>query len=648
MKNFSKTVALMLGDVCCIIVAYILALLMRFEFVVTNNLFVSYLNVLIGAAAGLAAVKLAVYWAGGLYHSLWKYAGSREAVRLVFITGLGNALATGWLQLSQQYLPRGVNAMVIALDVIFIGGLRLACRMAQEYKDRLKFQEDYERRSVRIAQTAEESLLEEDEEIRVMIVGAGDAGASLIREIRLHPENRRKVVAAIDDDRSKRGRRISGVKIAGGRRDIRRAVRKYGVDEIIIAIPSAPRGELQDIAEECSKTRCKIQILPGLIDIISDQAAVRRLRDIDIEDLLSREAAKINLRLIGGYLEGRIVLVSGGGGSVGSELCRQICRFKPRRLVAVDICEDGLLELSDEMEGRFPDVEFDVVIGSVRDRKRMEEIFQKYKPHAVFHAAAYKSASLLEDNPREAIVNNLQGTGHMLDLAEKYAVSRFVFISSDEAFHPTSVIGAAKWIGERMLREKSADSLTSYAAVRFGDVLESSGSILPAIREQIARGGPVTVSHPESRCDFMPLSEAVGLVLQAGAMAEGGEVFVLDMGKPVRMMDLAEKMIRLSGFEPHIEMEIKVTGPRLQEEPSREELSKEKELMPTAHKNIFLEPPTEPSASLKRLLRTSCGFRESIAQVEKMTDDEARAWLLELTDGSLQNFLPAGEEETKN
>lgn len=630
MKKLSKVIALMFGDACCIIFAYILALLMRFEFVVTGNQFASYLDVFIGAALGLVAVKLATYWVGGLYNSLWKYAGSEELVKVLFVTVVGNALAITFLQFTQQYLPRGVNGMVVLTDIVLIGGLRMLYRMIREHLYPGKFNVTHGRRDKSVQESMRSTVMGDDDQIRVMIVGAGDAGASMIKEIKLHPEDRKKIVVAIDDDKSKQGNRILGVKIAGGRQDIRRIARKYGIDEIIIAIPSAPQSELRDIAEECSKTRCKVQILPGLIDLINEKVTVNKLRDIDIEDLLGREAVKVNLRAISGYLEGRIVMVTGGGGSIGSELCRQICRFKPRRLVAVDIYENSIFELANEIRGIFPDVEFDIVIGSVRDYERMEEVFRRFKPHVVFHAAAHKHVPLMEANPREAIVNNIQGTKNLLDLAEEYAVSKFVLISTDKAVNPTNVMGATKRVGEMMLQDKSANSRTNYAAVRFGNVLGSNGSVIPIFREQIAHGGPVTVTHPDICRYFMTIPEAVQLVIQAGAMAEGGEIFILDMGDPVKIMDLAEKLIRLSGFEPHKDIEIRITGLRPGEKLYEELLLDEEGIQTTTHNKIFVGHPVDPSPALSRLLEVPGGLQASIREVLGKTDDEAKQWLMEL------------------
>lgn len=631
MKRVSKIITLMIGDMFCIVIGYILALLMRFEFVVSNHQFVSYLDVFLSAALGLLVVKMATYWVGGLYNSLWKYAGSEELVKVAMVTGIANALSITFLQFTQQYLPRGVNAMVVIIDIILIGGMRMLYRMIRERLYPGNFNVVSGRKTRSMKKTMKDTVMGDiDEKIRVMIVGAGDAGASMIKEMRLHPENRKKVVVAIDDNKAKQGSRILGVKIAGGRQDIRRVARKYDVDEIIIAIPSASQAQIREIAEECSKTKCKVQILPGLIDLINEKVTVKKLRDIDIEDLLGRDPVKVNTREISGYLEGRIVMVTGAGGSIGSELCRQILRFKPRRVVALDIYENSIFELANEIRAKFPDMEFDIVIGSVRDYDRMEEVFRKYKPHVVFHAAAHKHVPLMEGNPREAIVNNIQGTKNLLDLSEEYAVSKFVLISTDKAVNPTNVMGATKRVAEMLLQDKSRNSRTNYAAVRFGNVLGSNGSVIPIFREQISHGGPVTVTHEEITRYFMTIPEAVQLVIQAGAMAEGGEIFILDMGNPVKIMDLAEKLIRLSGFEPYEDIDIKITGLRPGEKLYEELLLDEEGIKTTTHDKIFVGHPVDPSPALSHLLKDHCGLQDSIRDVLGRTDEEAKEWLREL------------------
>ena len=464
---------------------------------------------------------------------------------------------------------------------------------------------------------------------KVMIVGAGDAGASIIKEIKQHPEYNKKVAVAIDDDSRKIGKRISGVKIAADRSKIKTMARKKGIDEIIVAIPSANHKEIQNILNECNKTKCKIKVLPSLGELINGDVSVSHLRDVEIEDLLGRDPVKVNLREISGYLEEKIVLVTGGGGSIGSELCRQIARFRPRRIIAMDIYENTVFELANEMKSKYPQLEFEVVIGSVRSRERVHEVFEKYKPHVVFHAAAHKHVPLMEKNPKEAIKNNIIGTKNLIDMADEYSVSKFVLISTDKAVNPTNVMGATKRAGEMMLQEKSTHSRTSYTAVRFGNVLGSNGSVIPIFRKQIENGGPVTVTHPDITRYFMTIPEAVQLVIQAGAMADGGEIFVLDMGEPVRIMDLAENIIRLSGYIPRVDIDIEITGLRPGEKLYEELLLDEENMKKTAHQKIYVERPLPIDPELNRLLSGEDGItlEERIEEVVKGSDSEAKEWL---------------------
>ena len=405
--------------------------------------------------------------------------------------------------------------------------------------------------------------------------------------------------------------------------------RKKGIDEIIVAIPSANHKEIQNILNECNKTKCKIKVLPSLGELINGDVSVSHLRDVEIEDLLGRDPVKVNLREISGYLEEKIVLVTGGGGSIGSELCRQIARFRPRRIIAMDIYENTVFELANEMKSKYPQLEFEVVIGSVRSRERVHEVFEKYKPHVVFHAAAHKHVPLMEKNPKEAIKNNIIGTKNLIDMADEYSVSKFVLISTDKAVNPTNVMGATKRAGEMMLQEKSTHSRTSYTAVRFGNVLGSNGSVIPIFRKQIENGGPVTVTHPDITRYFMTIPEAVQLVIQAGAMADGGEIFVLDMGEPVRIMDLAENIIRLSGYIPRVDIDIEITGLRPGEKLYEELLLDEENMKKTAHQKIYVERPLPIDPELNRLLSGEDGItlEERIEEVVKGSDSEAKEWL---------------------
>jgi FlaA1/EpsC-like NDP-sugar epimerase len=372
-----------------------------------------------------------------------------------------------------------------------------------------------------------------------------------------------------------------------------------------------------------------VRILPSLRVLIDEKVSVSALRNVDIEDLLGREPVKLDIKGISGYIEGRIIMVTGGGGSVGSELCRQIAKYKPRRIVALDNYENGVFELGDELGMIYPNLEFEQVIGSVCDPVCMKRVFEQYRPHAVFHAAAHKHVPLMEYNPGEAIVNNVLGTKIVADLADACAVERFVMISTDKAVHPGNVMGATKRIAEMIVREKSKHSRTAFAAVRFGNVLGSNGSVIPIFRKQIERGGPVTVTDKDITRYFMTIPEAVQLVIQAGAMTEGGEIFMLDMGEPVKILDLAENIVKLSGYVPYEDIDIVITELRPGEK-LHEELSYDSEyLRKTAHDKIFLGTATEPSAELLAALRGEGGFFEKMitGQVAAFKVGEAKAWL---------------------
>lgn len=643
MVKYSRVAILLVADAICVNLSYIIALLARFEFDVKSAVFWSYFEDYVNGILWITIIQLAVFWLFGLYNSLWKYAGVEELVKVALASLTGSLAVIVYLEFTQQAFPRSTYIFEPCLSMLFIGGIRLSYRFFRDLKTPGNFN------SYVLRKTGKHAPLEGDDSTKVMLVGAGDAGASIIKEVRQHPEYGRKVVVAVDDNPDKRNQRIAGVKIAGGRADIKRLARKYGVDEIIIAIPSAKRKESQEIVNECNKTRCKLKILPGLSDLINDKVSISKLRDVDIEDLLGREPVQVNLREITGYIENKIVMVTGGGGSIGSELCRQIARFRPRKLIAVDIYENTVFELKNEMKRNYPLLEFEVAIASVRDHRRMEEVFVKYKPHVIFHAAAHKHVPLMEENPKEALINNVLGTKNMVDLADTYAVEKFVLISTDKAVNPTNVMGATKRVCEMILQEKSAQSRTSYSAVRFGNVLGSNGSVIPIFRKQIAQGGPVTVTHREITRYFMTIPEAVQLVIQAGAMAEGGEIFILDMGNPVKIMDLAENVIRLSGYVPYVDIDIKITGLRPGEKLYEELLLDEEGIKKTTHNKIYVGHPVPPPEELSRLLsRTNgSGVEDSIMKVALGTDDDARVWLHRMvpTYHENGNIEKAGNEE---
>ena len=610
-------------DLLIVNFSYIFALLLRFEFEVNSNQFNQYFTVYADNIVPLTAAALIAFAMVGIYTSIWRYAGSDELVKIGIGSILASVFGLAFISIARPMtiLPRSVYIISAMMMFVLVACTRYAYRFIRNLRHPGTFNTIF-------LNVGKKELIGSNM-TKVMIVGAGDAGASIIKEIKQHPEYNKKVAVAIDDDSRKIGKRISGVKIAADRSKIKTMARKKGIDEIIVAIPSANHKEIQNILNECNKTKCKIKVLPSLGELINGDVSVSHLRDVEIEDLLGRDPVKVNLREISGYLEEKIVLVTGGGGSIGSELCRQIARFRPRRIIAMDIYENTVFELANEMKSKYPQLEFEVVIGSVRSRERVHEVFEKYKPHVVFHAAAHKHVPLMEKNPKEAIKNNIIGTKNLIDMADEYSVSKFVLISTDKAVNPTNVMGATKRAGEMMLQEKSTHSRTSYTAVRFGNVLGSNGSVIPIFRKQIENGGPVTVTHPDITRYFMTIPEAVQLVIQAGAMADGGEIFVLDMGEPVRIMDLAENIIRLSGYIPRVDIDIEITGLRPGEKLYEELLLDEENMKKTAHQKIYVERPLPIDPELNRLLSGEDGItlEERIEEVVKGSDSEAKEWL---------------------
>ena len=401
------------------------------------------------------------------------------------------------------------------------------------------------------------------------------------------------VVCFVDDDLNKKGKYLNGVPIAGSREDIPGLAREYRVDEIYVALPSAPAKERKKIIEICRETDCRIKVLPGIYQLLNGEVSVAKLREVQIEDLLGRDPIRVNLDEIMGYVQDKVILVTGGGGSIGSELCRQIAGHKPRQLIVFDVYENNAYDLQQELERTFPDLNLTVLIGSVRNTHRIETVFETYRPDIVYHAAAHKHVPLMENSPNEAIKNNVFGTYKTARAAGRYGAKRFVLISTDKAVNPTNIMGASKRMCEMVVQMMDRRYKTEFVAVRFGNVLGSNGSVIPLFRKQIAEGGPVTVTHPDIIRYFMTIPEAVSLVLQAGAYAKGGEIFVLNMGEPVRILDLAKNLIRLSGYVPNEDIMIEFTGLRPGEKLYEEMLMDEEGMQDTPNKLIHIGKPIE-------------------------------------------------------
>jgi FlaA1/EpsC-like NDP-sugar epimerase len=487
-----------------------------------------------------AAAMLGSMYVFRLYRRVWRYASIGEMLAIVKALTLGTLVVMALVYILAYPLPRSIMVIAWPINVMLVGGLRLGWRMFLER--RKENNGGVWRRNV-------------------LIVGAGDAGALVARELK-NAGKGQVPVGFVDDDPQKQGMCILDIPVLGTREDIPEIVAERRVREIVIAMPSAPHEAVRDIIRICRRTSAELRILPAIVRFLDKQVTLADLQTVKAEDLLSREPVQVNLDEMAAYLQGRVVLVTGAGGSIGSELCRQCARFGVKRLVLLDHAENGVYQVWNELRRHFPEALLDVAIADIRDRAKIEDVWAAHRPQVVFHAAAHKHVPLMEKHPDEAVRTNVFGTRNVAEAADRYHAEVFVLISTDKAVHPTSVMGATKRLAELVVQHLNGISATRFAAVRFGNVLESDGSVIPLFKEQIARGGPVTVTDPEMTRYFMTIPEAVQLVVQAGALAEGGELFVLDMGKPVKIIDMARELVRMAGMEPDRDIEIKVIGAR--------------------------------------------------------------------------------------
>lgn len=526
------------------------------------------MNKYLSTAVIITVIFIAVFYFFKLYTSLWRYASVRELISIFAAASIATIICYIYGLVFNIQMPRSIYIISWMLVMLLVGGVRFSYRI---------FWVSYfwNKKGSAVIRN-------------VLVVGAGAAGARIIKEMQQNKELGYYPIGIVDDNKYKHGKFINNVRVMGGRDDIERIVRHRRIDEIVIAMPSVPQYKKNEIINICKNVKCKVRILPGINDMYDGISSISRLRDIDIEDLLGREPVKLDMENIEQYIRGKSILVTGGGGSIGSELCRQIVRFNPRTLIIFDIYENNAYDLQNELKFLYPELDLRVLIGSVRDRQRLEDVFSEYRPNVIFHAAAHKHVPLMEVNPGEAIKNNVFGTLNTVLCADKYGVERFVLISTDKAVNPTNVMGATKRICEMIIQAIDKHSKTGFVAVRFGNVLGSNGSIIPLWKKQIEKGGPVTVTHPEINRFFMTIPEAAQLVIQAGIMARGGEIFVLDMGTPVKIADFARDVIRLSGFEPDRDIKIVFIGLRPGEKLYEEVLMAEEGLKRTAHEKIFV------------------------------------------------------------
>lgn len=568
----SRMIALFIVDMLTVVLDSYLAIILRFKL---DNIWVpeEYMSSVEHYMIINVITTVIIFLLLNLYNRVWSYASLYEMLLIVCAAMLSTAFQAFGFSLLYLPIPRSYYFFYFILLSITTLITRFSYRILHTMQNGIKKSAKHSRNTI--------------------VIGAGEAGNMIIKELKSSKYLNQKVVCVIDDNPSKKGKYIHGIRIVGGRDMIQEAAKKYDAEEIILAIPSAGNKATRDILRICNLTDCKLKILPGMYQLINDEVGVSNLREVSIEDLLGRDAINIDMESVGQYVSNKRVLVTGGGGSIGSELCRQIAAHNPKLLIIFDIYENNAYEIQQELIRKYPNLKLEVLIGSVRNTSRIESVMEYYRPEVVFHAAAHKHVPLMEDSPNEAIKNNVFGTYKTARAADKYGVKKFVLISTDKAVNPTNIMGASKRMCEMIVQTFSKYSRTEYVIVRFGNVLGSNGSVIPLFKKQMEAGGPVTVTHPDIIRYFMTIPEAVSLVLQAGAYAHGGEIFVLDMGEPIKIADLAKNLIRLSGYTLGVNMEIKYTGLRPGEKLYEELLTQEEGLQKTANDLIFIGKPLE-------------------------------------------------------
>lgn len=606
-KRFWRISALILVDAVLVNLAMYLALILRFDGLA--NVPATHLTSYYTIVPLFTGALILTFYFTGLYNRLWKYASIGELLAIASAVTMGCVIgvaASYFVNAGTLQFSRGVFVLAWLLNIFLIGGSRLGWRLFRDYGLKMGPAKGGK---------------------PVLIVGAGDAGAMVAKELKNHYNGQINLVGFIDDDPSKKKLQILGRPVFGGREKIPDLVKYHGVQEIILAIPSAEGKVIREIVNICYKTEAHVRTIPGMYDLLEGNVTINQIREVKVEDLLGRAPVEVDLASISQYLKEEVVLITGGGGSIGSELCRQVASFSPKKLLLLDVCENNVYDIEMELSGSFPNLDIYPIVKDVRDEQAIEQVFKLHNPKVVFHAAAHKHVPLMEANPEEAIKNNVRGTYNVASAADKYGAGKFVLVSTDKAVNPTSIMGASKRVAEMVIQHLDSVSATNFVAVRFGNVLGSRGSVVPLFKKQIAEGGPVTVTHEDMVRYFMTIPEAVQLIIQAGTMAKGGEIFVLDMGEPVRIMDLAESLIRLSGFEPGEDIEIIVTGIRPGEKLYEELLTDEEGVNATNHKRIFVAKPHDINGKL--IEERVNNLRKGITPRNKYE-----------TEGFLQTFLP--------
>ncbi len=582
---------LLMVDIVLIQFSSFLGLWIRFDMQL-SNIPTNYIQAVKDYAPFYILFTIIIFFLLRLYSFMWSVAGMKEETHIVVACVLASLCQISGMTMLELRVPRSYFGICFASLATCVTLVRLSYRIGRSLRS------GYGRHKGK----------------RVMIVGAGTSGSMILKEMLTSTYADGHVVCFVDDDKNKQGKYLNGVLIAGDRNDITALVQKYNVEEIYVAMPSAPGSETKKILEICRETDCELRILPGIYQLLNGDVSISKLRKVEIEDLLGREPIRVDLNQIMGYVSNKVVLVTGGGGSIGSELCRQIASHNPKQLIVFDVYENNAYDLQQELIRSYPDLNLVVLIGSVRNTHRMESVFEKYRPNIVYHAAAHKHVPLMEDSPNEAIKNNVFGTYKTAKAADKYGADRFVLISTDKAVNPTNIMGASKRMCEMVVQMMNRHSKTEFVAVRFGNVLGSNGSVIPLFKKQIEEGGPVTVTHKDIIRYFMTIPEAVSLVLQAGAYAKGGEIFVLNMGEPVRILDLAENLIRLSGYVPYEDINIEFTGLRPGEKLFEEMLMDEEGLQETPNRLIHIGKPIDFDEEL---------FRRQLDELYKIANSDS-------------------------
>jgi FlaA1/EpsC-like NDP-sugar epimerase len=572
MNSYIRKSILLILDIILVGLSLLISYFLRFDGII-NFYFEQYKDVV----AFVVAIYITSNWIFGLYNKMWRYASIQELLGIFWATTCSALINYIFFWGVGIRIPRSVILINWILSMFFIGGSRFTYRVLRERQNKVR--------------NGKNKLSKK----RLMIIGGGNAGANLVKELVQNPESQYKPVVIVDDAEWKINSQIFNVPIKGTTDDIQELVDSEEIEEIIIAIPSASKSRIKEIVTVCQETSAIVKILPSINYLINGKVEITQVRDVEITDLLGRDEVILNTCPIDSYIKNQVCLVTGGGGSIGSEIVRQLVKFEPKEIVILDIYENNAYDLQQSLKRHYPTLNFRVIIASVRDKERISSVFNEVKPSVVFHAAAHKHVPFMEENPSEAIKNNIFGTLNVAQCAHESRVKRFILISTDKAVNPTNIMGATKRIAELIIQSINSISETEFVAVRFGNVLGSNGSVIPLFKEQIKAGGPVTITHPDITRYFMTIPEASRLVIQAGALANGGEIFVLDMGEPVKILDLATQLIELSGYKPYLDIQIDFIGLRPGEKLYEELLLEEEGLESTKQEGILIARPSKVS-----------------------------------------------------